>query len=137
MPHKRGLVEFLDFLEAKAIPKAVATSTVTASARDALSRAGVLSLFEIIVGGDAIQHGKPAPDIFLEAAAQLGAEPSDCVVLEDSEPGIRAACAAGMTPILIPDLREPTQEMRQLAHTVVPSLLEAIAVVESIAQSKA
>jgi HAD superfamily hydrolase (TIGR01509 family) len=132
VPHKPGLAEFLRFLDERAIPRAVATSTGTAAAADILARAGVAHHFEIVVGGDQVRQGKPAPDIFLEAAARLGRRASECAVLEDSEPGIRAAAAAGMKPILIPDTRVPTPEMRACAHAVVDSLAAARAVVERL-----
>ena len=64
-------------------------------------------------------------DLFLAAAERLRVPPSGCVVLEDSEAGIRAAHAAGMVPVMIPDLVTPTEEMRNLAEAVLPSLFEA------------
>jgi HAD superfamily hydrolase (TIGR01509 family) len=129
--HKAGLLTFLDFLDEQAIPRAVATSTATEPARDVLQRAGVLDRFSIVVGGDQIARGKPDPDIFLLAAGKLGVRPADCVVVEDSEPGVRAARAAGMTAILIPDLKQPGPEVRALANAVVARLDEAIPVVRS------
>jgi beta-phosphoglucomutase-like phosphatase (HAD superfamily) len=82
------------------------------------------------VGGDQVVHGKPEPDIFLAAARLLGRAPSECVVLEDSEPGVVGAAAAGMRPILIPDRREPSVTARQTAHVVVESLAEASLVID-------
>ena len=88
-----------------AFPRAVATSTRRERARAKLARRGLLARFAALVGGDEVARGKPAPDIFLLAAARLGVAPADCVVLEDSEPGVRGALAAGMMPIMVPDLR--------------------------------
>jgi HAD superfamily hydrolase (TIGR01509 family) len=130
VPHKAGLQDFIGFLEKRRIPRAVATSTASDLARFLLGRAGVLSSFEIVIGGDQVRRGKPEPDLFLAAAARLGCRPADCLVLEDSGPGIRAAVAAGMTPILIPDCREPSQESRQAAHAVVESLSAARILIE-------
>jgi beta-phosphoglucomutase-like phosphatase (HAD superfamily) len=90
-----------------------------------LQAAGVRQRFEIIVGGDDVTHGKPAPDLFLLAAARLGVAPSDCVVLEDSSAGIRAAHRAGMTPILVPDLQPPADDVQGLAYCICASLHEA------------
>jgi HAD superfamily hydrolase (TIGR01509 family) len=122
VPHKPGLVTFLRFLDEHRIPRAVATSTETDLARHKLERAGVLAHFDIIVGGDAVHHGKPAPDIFLEAARRLDHAPADCVVLEDSEAGVVGATRAGMRAILIPDLRPPSQQARAAAYRVLGSL---------------
>ncbi len=130
VPHKPGLLEFVHFLDERGIPRAVATSTATELARHKLHQAGVLHHFEIVVGGEQVNRGKPEPDIFLEAAARLGYPPEDCVVLEDSGPGVRAAVAAGMRPILIPDGREPSADVREAAHAVVESLSAARVVIE-------
>ena len=72
--------------------------------------------------GDEVTHGKPAPDIFLLAAHRLGVPAAGCLVLEDSEPGAQAARTAGMTPILVPDLKPPSPEGAALAYRVLPSL---------------
>ncbi len=122
---KPGLDELLDWLEARSIPKAVASSTVRALVLKKLGLVGLVGRFDVIVGGDEVAHGKPAPDIFLEAARRLNARPADCVVLEDSENGVRAAHAAGMRVIMVPDLKPPDDEVQALAHRVVPSLREA------------
>ena len=124
-PTKPGLTALLDWLETRATPRAVATSSARATAHRLLQSAGVKARFEIIVGGDDVAHGKPEPDLFLLAAERLGVAPSDCVVLEDSGPGIRAAHRAGMTPILVPDLQPPTDDVRALAYRVCASLHEA------------
>lgn len=130
VPHKAGLEDFLRFLDARSIPRAVATSTATSLAREKLTRAGVLGFFDVVVGGDLVARGKPAPDIFLAAAARLGAAPADCVVLEDSGPGVLAAAAAGMRPILIPDGRGPGPEVRSAAAAVVESLHDAARLID-------
>lgn len=135
VPHKPGLLAFVRFLDERQIPRAVATSTATELARHKLRQARVLHHFEIVVGGEQVSRGKPDPDIFLEAAARLGHHPEDCVVLEDSGPGVRAAVAAGMRSILIPDGREPGAKVRAAAHAVVDSLSAARVVIERMMDS--
>jgi HAD superfamily hydrolase (TIGR01509 family) len=122
---KPGLFELLDWLESEGIPKAVATSTRRDRAQAKLAQTALLARFATLVGGDEIARGKPAPDIFLAAAERLGEVPEACLVLEDSEPGVRAALAAGMTPIMVPDLQPPSPELLRLAPLVVSSLAEA------------
>jgi len=112
----------LTLLEALRIPKGVATSTGRAGAQAKLSQADLLDRFSVLVGGDEVAHGKPAPDIFLEAASRLGIAPEDCVVLEDSEPGISAAWSARMLPIMIPDLHPPSDELVARGLLVMDSL---------------
>jgi HAD superfamily hydrolase (TIGR01509 family) len=130
-----GLLELLDFLEEKNIPKAVASSTVNWFVLHKLERAGIDRRFSTIVSGDQVPRGKPEPDIFLEAARRLGVDPRNCVVLEDSEAGITAAHRAGMIPLMVPDLKPPTPEIRTLAYRVLPSLFEVIPVVEGMFSS--
>jgi beta-phosphoglucomutase-like phosphatase (HAD superfamily) len=69
-------------------------------------------------------RGKPAPDLFLAAAQRLKITPAECLVLEDSEPWIREARAAGMTPILGSDLKPTSDEVQALAYRMYPSLHE-------------
>ena len=119
---KPGLLELLDWLEAAGIPKAVATSTRRARAETKLQQKLLLPRFSALVGGDEIARGKPAPDIFLEAAARIGMPPSACLVLEDSEPGVRGALAAGTMAIMVPDLKPPPPALRAMLTLVLPNL---------------
>lgn len=119
---KPGLVALLDWLEAKRIPRVVATSTRRARAEAKLAQAGLLARFAALVGGDEVERGKPAPDIFLAAAARVGVAPAECIVLEDSEPGVRGALSAGMTPIMVPDVLAPSAELLAREPLVLPSL---------------
>jgi beta-phosphoglucomutase-like phosphatase (HAD superfamily) len=82
----------------------------------------LLHRFDATVCGDEVVKGKPAPDIFLRAARLVQTDPASCVVLEDSFAGIRAAHAAGMIPVMVPDLKQPDAEIRALAYRVVPDL---------------
>jgi HAD superfamily hydrolase (TIGR01509 family) len=119
---KHGLVDLLDWLEQTGVPKAVATSTRRSRAAAKLASAGLDARFAALVGGDEVSRGKPAPDIFLLAAERLGAPPSSCLVLEDSAPGVRAALAAGMTPIMVPDQHAPPEDILAAGTVVLPTL---------------
>lgn len=124
IPLKRGLFELLDFLDARHVPKAVASSTHRAFVLRKLALTGLLPRFDAIACGDEVSNGKPAPDIFLAAAERLGILAGRCIVLEDSDAGIRGAHAAGMIPILVPDLKPPSAAIVALAHRVFSSLNE-------------
>lgn len=126
MPTKPGLHTLLTWLEARAIPKAVVTSTTHSRALIKLRAAAVAHRFSTVIGGDDVTHGKPSPEPFLIAAEQLQLPPAECLVLEDSAPGIIAAHRAGMQPIWIPDLQTPSDEVRPLAYCVCDSLQDAI-----------
>ena len=120
---KPGVRELLDFLRAKGCRIAIASSTRTDIVEKELADAGLIGYFSAVVGGDRAQRSKPNPDIFLKAAELLGEKTENCVVIEDSFNGIRAAKAAGMTAIMVPDQLVPDEEIRGLADFVLPSLL--------------
>lgn len=126
VPLMNGVLELLDHLEACNIPKSVATSTRTDLARSKLTNSGILHRFTHVTGGDQVNQGKPAPDIYLKAAERLQVDPTLCLALEDSPNGVKAALAAGMHVIQIPDLLQPDADLRALGHTVLNDLHEVI-----------
>lgn len=128
---KPGLLELLDYLETHQVPKAVASSTHHPSVVMKLTLAGIAGRFSALVGGDQVERGKPEPDLFLEAARQLGFAPRDCLVLEDSEAGILAAHRAGMLPVMVPDMKQPDAETARLSYRVVPTLHDVIPMIET------
>ena len=85
------------------VPMAVASNGQRGNVASSLRSVGLLNLFDPLVTAEDVRQGKPAPDIFLEAAARMGVEPGRCIVLEDSKEGLAAAKAAGMPAI---DIRE-------------------------------
>lgn len=123
-PLKEGALTLLDTVAQLGLPMAVATSSYTAHAQDKLRRAGLLRRFKAVVGADQVQKPKPDPEVYLKAAATLGVDPRDCLALEDSEYGVRAAHAAGMTVVQVPDMTQPTADLRALGHIVLASLKE-------------
>ena len=125
VPAKPGLAAFLAFVEERALLRAVATSSEREFAEFSLNGAGIADRFDAIVTGDEIARGKPAPDIYLEAARRLGVDPIHCVALEDSDAGVLAASAAGMQTICIPDSKPPSEEAARAAACVLGSLDEA------------
>ena len=124
VPHRPGIIDLLDTLAAHGVPRAVATSTRRPLALRKLETAGLLPYFEHVATSSDVAHAKPAPDIYLLAAHKLGVEPAQCLALEDSPTGVRAALAAGMTVIQIPDLLEPDETVRALGHAISGSLHE-------------
>jgi HAD superfamily hydrolase (TIGR01509 family) len=94
-----GAVDLIDRLAAAGVPLAVGSSSSHAWVDRILRGLGVRERFPVIVGGDEVASGKPAPDIFLRCAELLTVEPSRCAVIEDSPPGVLAARRAGMTAI--------------------------------------
>lgn len=136
IPLKPGLLGLLDFLDRLRMPKAVASSTHRAFVLRKLGIAGLLTRFDAIACGDEVPSGKPAPDVFLLAAERLCISPGACAALEDSDAGIRAAHAAGMMPILVPDLKPPSEEIAALAHRIFPSLTEVQGYLSDLAEAE-
>lgn len=94
--------KFVELLAAEGVPMAVASGSSPAAIEAILTGTGLAAHLTTVVSADEVAHGKPAPDVFLEAARRLGADPADCVVLEDAAPGAAAAHAAGMRCVAIP-----------------------------------
>jgi HAD superfamily hydrolase (TIGR01509 family) len=133
---KPGVPGLLDALIAEGVPIGVATSTRSGNAESALIAAGLLDRLPIRVTGDQVTRGKPAPDIFLAAAERLGIAPAQCIAVEDSDVGARAAVAAGMHTLLVPDLAPPSAELRHLVNEVLPSMTVAAARILGLVASR-
>lgn len=126
LPTKPGVRELLSYLQEQDIKVGLASSTAQHLVRDEIGTAGLLPYFQTLVCGDMVEHSKPAPDIFLKACEILNADPTKSIAIEDSFNGIRSAHCAGMTPIMVPDQVQPTEEIRALAFHVMPSLLDVL-----------
>lgn len=126
-----GARELLDYLYARQIPCAIASSSPM-SMIDATVRAQDWgSYFQVHVSGDEVTNGKPAPDIYLEAARRLGVHPSNCLALEDSTNGARAAVAAGMICGAVPDSSHTTPAaFAQMTPYVYDSLHDVVEMLE-------
>ncbi|MBP3876795.1 MAG: HAD family phosphatase [Lachnospiraceae bacterium] len=109
---KPGMREILNLFKENGVKMAVASSTEIHAVHSNLQMTGIEPYFDAVISGKELEHGKPAPDIFLLAAEAIGVAPEDCYVFEDSISGIIAGHAAHMCPIMIPDLLQPTEEVK-------------------------
>lgn len=91
-----GVKEFLFDLKKKKIPFALGSSSIRKNIDLVLEKVGLTEIFEIIISGEMVSHGKPDPEVFLKAATALRVNPSDCCVFEDAPLGVEAAIRAGM-----------------------------------------
>ncbi len=122
VPLKKGARALLERLKARGIPAALVTSTARSAALERLDRAGLADLLAAVVTRSDTAKGKPHPEPFLAAAARLGVAPQACLALEDSPGGIRAAHAAGMQTVMVPDLVAPTDDIAALCIAVLDDL---------------
>jgi HAD superfamily hydrolase (TIGR01509 family) len=118
-PLKPGTVGLLERLAARQIPCAVASSSEISEVRRRLKAVGIIEFFSVLAGGDEVAHGKPDPAVYLLAAQRLGHAPEHCLAFEDSLNGIRAARAAAIPVVVVPDLVAPDLTA---AFTVLDSL---------------
>jgi HAD superfamily hydrolase (TIGR01509 family) len=121
---KAGVLEILDLLDEISIPRAIATSSSRTSVEHHMGAHDLLKRFHAVVAAGDYVNAKPHPEPYLTAAAKLGVAPTDCLALEDSHNGVRAASSAGMMTIMVPDLLDPTQEMHDLCVRIATDLHE-------------
>ena len=123
---KDGAVELLEYLNGNGFLTAIATATDYERTSDYLTRVGIFDRFDRIVCATMVERGKPAPDIYLYAAEQLGLAPSECMALEDSPNGVKSAFGAGCRTVMIPDLTKPDKELDGAVFETAGSLKDVI-----------
>ena len=126
LPMKPGVRELLDWLKETGWTVGLASSTRRSSVLNHLEQAGIRDYFSTVITGDMVEHSKPQPDIYLMACRELGADPKEAYAIEDSPNGIRSAHAAGMTPLMVPDMIAPDEEMRRLSSCIFKDLFEVM-----------
>ena len=129
---KKGFFELSDYLKSEGIGMYVATSTYHDSAVENLTASGIISHFDGIVGGDEITKGKPDPEIFLKAAKLTGFPKEECLVVEDSNNGIKAGIASGIRTVYIKDIVDVPKETTEKAYASCADLSGIIDVIEKL-----
>ena len=124
VPPKKGLYELLAYLKEQGYRLAVASSTKREKVERHLASANVRHCFDAVIGGDMVEKSKPEPDIYLKAAAALGVHPEECYALEDSRNGLLSANAAGCKAIMVPDLWQPDDVVKQFILGPFDDLLQ-------------
>ena len=122
LPKKPGVENLLEFLKKRGIRMAVASSSRSRRVESNLARSGLARYFDQVLGGDLVEHSKPLPDIYLMACRRLGVDPTRAAAVEDSPNGVRAARAAGMLTVMVPDLVLPDPELEGLYDLKFDSL---------------
>ena len=132
VPVKPGLPELLQYAQKQHIACGVATSTSRLRAEDLIVRSGLAEYFSAVTCGDEVEHGKPAPDIFLQTAKKLEIMPTQCMGIEDSRNGILALSRSGMLAVLVPDLIPPDAQMQSAADLEFQNLFGVLDYLQSI-----
>ena len=126
LPVKPGVEPILKWLKEAGWTVGLASSTRRETVLGQLEQAGILSYFSVVVTGDMVEHSKPLPDIYLMACREIGVEPKEAYAIEDSPNGIRSAHAAGMRPLMVPDMIAPDGEMERLSYRIMKDLHEVL-----------
>ena len=124
LPLKPGVEEILAYLHENGWTVGLASSSVLKNVTGHLKRSGFEKYFQVVIGGDMVEHSKPKPDIYLKACALLDIDPRESYAIEDSFNGIKSAYAAGMKTIMVPDLLQPTEELLPKVYQKLNSLME-------------
>ncbi len=132
VPVKEGLKELLQYLKGHGYKTVVATSSARSRVDHILELADIEKYFDASVCGDEVSHGKPDPETFLVACQKVGVDPSEALVLEDSEAGIQAAYAGHIPVICVPDMKYPEPEYADKTWRIVNSLLDVKELLESV-----
>lgn len=133
VPPMPGLFDVVAALARRGLPWGVATSSPRQHAVEILAQLNLTAACRAIAAGDEVRHGKPAPDVYALAAARLGVPPAACLALEDSAPGCRAAQAAGMRVVAVPNGATETADF-SFVPAVYPSLHDVAAQLDLLLQ---
>lgn len=128
---KKGAKTLLSYLKNNGYRVALATATGIERTQKYLKQLGLYEYFDEIVCASMVEHGKPAPDIYLYAAQRLGLAPQECIALEDSQNGIRSAVSAGCKTVMVPDLDGPSEEILPQLYAVADGLEDVIKIIEN------
>jgi len=123
---KPGFYQLRDYLDRQHIPFCLATNSASGNAEECLRLAGLDGVFTTMIARDHVERGKPAPDVFLQAAARLGVAIERCLVLEDSPVGIDAAAGAGAVPVMAPSALPVDAETLARCRLVLNDLAELL-----------
>ena len=133
---KDGVEEVLQVLSQEGYQTAVVTATDETRARQYLRDIGILELFDAVICANMVERGKPFLDVYLYACEKIQKEPQDCVAVEDSPNGIRAAYGAGCHVVMVPDLTQPDEESQNRIERKAASIRDIPGVVREISRGK-
>lgn len=128
---KPGAQALIEYAAALGIPYCIASSSPMSIIKAVVDSQGWTKLIPHLFSADDVRLGKPAPDVYLYAAEKLGANPAECLALEDSATGARSAVAAGMTCYAIPDFHTKPEAFAGITPHIFASLHEVLAMLQA------
>ena len=129
---KKGIDELLQYIKSNNLKCAVATATAPDRTEEYLKKLNIYNYFDEVVCATMVEHGKPHPDIYIEAAKRLCLPPQNCIALEDSPNGILSAYRAGCVAVMVPDLTQPDEETSKIIYAKANDLSQVIDIIESL-----
>lgn len=121
---KKGVTECLEFLKTKNVYLYIVTATAIERTENCIIKVGIKKYFDKVISATTVEKGKPAADVYLEAAKLANVDPSECIAVEDSPNGAMSAINAGMNVVMVPDLSEPDDELKNKLFVRLDSLEE-------------
>ena len=126
---KPGVTRILTYLKEKNIHRAISTANDIERAQKYLKEIGLADYFDKVICAPMVEHGKPAPDVYEYACSQLQLPPEECIAVEDSPNGVRSAYAAGCKVVMVPDLTQPDDELKEMLYACVARIDDIIRLV--------
>lgn len=129
---KKGIDELLQYIKHSNLKCAVATASAPDRTEEYLKKIGIYDYFDKIVCATTVKHGKPHPDVYIEASKALDIPPRNCLALEDSPNGVLSAYRAGCITVMVPDLTQPDEETQKIIYSKADSLLDVIDIIKKV-----
>lgn len=127
---KKGVIECLETLKNKGLNLVIVTATDINRTMDRITTLNIKKYFDKVISAKQVEHGKPAPDVYLHAISEVGLPTEHCIAIEDSPNGANSAISAGLNVIMVPDLTEPDEELSKKLYAKVKSIEEIIKYIE-------
>lgn len=119
---KKGVLECLNSLKGKGLTLAIVTATDIERTNERITKLDIKKYFDKVISAKQVKHGKPAPDVYLHALAEINIGAKDAIAIEDSPNGANSAISAGLEVIMVPDLTEPDDELNKKLYAKVDSI---------------
>lgn len=132
LPVKKGVVKILDMAKKRNLKISIATATDIERTKWYLEKENLIDYFDTVATTQMVEKGKPYPDIYQYACTSIGLSPLRCVAFEDSDNGVKSAFSAGCKVIMIPDLTNPDEKIKDMIYSIQENLSDASDFIETL-----